>query len=252
MTAAAEADATYDLVVVGGGSAGLEAAKFAATFDKTSLIIEKAKLGGDCTWTGCVPSKTLLSAAHAAHTVRTAAEKWGVTNAPRDAVVDFAHVMRKVTETRQRIYDKDDSVEVLGAKGVQTMTGTATFLTPDTLSVTKPDGSTTTVGATNGVLIATGAGPAPAKIDGIDAVPHLTYETVFSLTELPKRLTVVGGVRTRTPIEARRALALDGAACAAARRSRLRGDAMRATRPVCARAPSAASLRRPSLASARP
>ena len=89
--------------VIGGGSAGLEAAKFAATFGKTSVIIEKARLGGDCTWSGCVPSKTLLSAANAAHAVKTAKAKWGILNSPEKVEVDFATVMAKVASARQRM-----------------------------------------------------------------------------------------------------------------------------------------------------
>ena len=193
MKAEAKADKVYDLVVVGGGSAGLEAAKFAAAFGKTSVIVEKAKLGGDCTWTGCVPSKTLLAAAKAAHAVKTAKEKWGVTNAPSEVAVDFGHVMRKVAEARSRIYDKDDSPEVMKAEGVDTLEGSATFVTPSTLSVALPDGSTTTIEAAGGVLIATGAGPVNPAIAGLDSVPHLTYEHVFNLESVPKALTVVGG-----------------------------------------------------------
>ena len=117
---AAAAAQTFDLVVVGGGSAGLEAAKFAATFGKTSVIVEKAKLGGDCTWTGCVPSKTLLAAAKAAHAVRTANAKWGVTNAPSEVQVDFGRVMARVAEARSLIYEKDDSPAVTRAQGVET------------------------------------------------------------------------------------------------------------------------------------
>lgn len=72
---------SYDLICIGGGSTGITAAKFARTFGKSVAIIEKARMGGDCTWTGCVPSKTLLSAAHAAAAARNAGE-WGVTTGP--------------------------------------------------------------------------------------------------------------------------------------------------------------------------
>ena len=187
------ASQAFDLVVIGGGSAGLEAAKFAATFGKTSVIVEKAKLGGDCTWTGCVPSKTLLSAANAAYAVTTAKSKWGITNAPEKVEVDFQAVMAKVASARARIYDKDDAPDVMTAKGVETMEGTATFVSPDTLTVTRPDGSTTTLSATSGVLVATGAGPVTPKIEGLDTVPYLTYEQVFELQTVPRALTVVGG-----------------------------------------------------------
>ena len=185
--------ATYDLVVVGGGSAGLEAAKFAATFGKRAVIVEKAKLGGDCTWTGCVPSKTLLGAAKAAHAVRTANAKWGITNAPSEVQVDFVKVMARVAEARSLIYEKDDAPEVMKAQGVETIEGTATFITPTTLSVALPDGSTTTLEAAAGVLVATGAGPKIPSIEGLSSVPYLTYEQIFDLKAVPPSLTVVGG-----------------------------------------------------------
>ena len=72
VAAVAGVTVTRDLLIICGGSAGLTAAKFAATFGKSVTIIEKAKLGGDCTWTGCVPSKTLLAIAKQAHAARTA------------------------------------------------------------------------------------------------------------------------------------------------------------------------------------
>lgn len=81
---------SYDLLIIGGGSAGITAAKFARTFGKSVAIIEKAKMGGDCTWTGCVPSKTLLSAANAAAAARNAGE-WGVTTGP--VTVDWQKVL---------------------------------------------------------------------------------------------------------------------------------------------------------------
>ena len=79
---------TYDLIVIGGGSAGLTAAKFAATFQKSVVIVDAAgRLGGDCTWTGCVPSKTLLSCAKAAFTVKNA-KKYGVITGSDDVRVE--------------------------------------------------------------------------------------------------------------------------------------------------------------------
>lgn len=100
---------SYDLLVVGGGSAGLTAAKFAARFGKSVAIVEKAKLGGDCTWTGCVPSKALLASAARAHAVRTAAEYGVVVGGP--VGVDMPAVKARVDAVVKQIYDEDDSPE---------------------------------------------------------------------------------------------------------------------------------------------
>jgi pyruvate/2-oxoglutarate dehydrogenase complex dihydrolipoamide dehydrogenase (E3) component len=181
---AASTPLKYDLVVVGGGAAGLSAAKFASRFKKSVLLVEKAKLGGDCTWTGCVPSKTLLSIAKTAHAARTASHGISVG----EVKVDMRAVKARIDSVVERIYTEDDSPEALRALGIETMTGTATFTDPDTLSV----GGLPVV-ATKGVVLATGADARPALIPGLDNVPHYTYESVFALEALPRRLTVVGG-----------------------------------------------------------
>lgn len=173
----------YDLVVVGGGSAGLTAAKFAARFKKSVLLVEKARMGGDCTWTGCVPSKTLLSIAKTAHSARTASHGISVG----EVKVDMKAVKARIDSVVDKIYTADDSPEALQALGIEVLSGTASFVDAHTLSV---DGQP--IVADKGVVLATGAGPAPAKIAGLEGVPYLTYEGVFELEEVPRRLTVVG------------------------------------------------------------
>jgi pyruvate/2-oxoglutarate dehydrogenase complex dihydrolipoamide dehydrogenase (E3) component len=88
---------TYDLIVIGGGAAGLTAAGIGANLGAKTLLIERDRLGGDCTWTGCVPSKTLLKAANVVHTVRQS-RPYGVSSQALD--VDFARIMRHVDEVR--------------------------------------------------------------------------------------------------------------------------------------------------------
>lgn len=99
--AVAPSRGSYDLLIIGGGSAGLTAAKFASNFGKSVAIIEKARMGGDCTWTGCVPSKTLLAIAKRAHSVRTACDcdYLGLPSAA-ELTVDMAAVKAKVTTGR--------------------------------------------------------------------------------------------------------------------------------------------------------
>ena len=195
LLAGAHAAASYDLLVIGGGSAGLTAAKFAKTFGKTVAIVEKAKLGGDCTWTGCVPSKTLIAAANAAHAARTA-DKYGVLTG--EVRVDYAKVMARVRATIEKIYSEDDSPEALLKLGIDTVVGAARFVDRKTLTVEQPDGSSVTLTAKEGIVIATGASPAKTSIAGLDetgaaGVAYITYEQIFSLPELPASLTIVGG-----------------------------------------------------------
>jgi pyruvate/2-oxoglutarate dehydrogenase complex dihydrolipoamide dehydrogenase (E3) component len=184
---------TRDLLIIGGGSAGLTAAKFAATFGKSVTIIEKARLGGDCTWTGCVPSKTLLAIAKRAHAARTAGNCDFLSVSPTaKVVVDMKAVKAKVASVVEKIYTEDDSVEALQKLGIETVEGAASFIDSSNVLVERPEG-TMQMCAKQGIIIATGAGPVTPKLDGLHSVPYITYEDVFSLDTLPARLTVVGG-----------------------------------------------------------
>lgn len=175
----------YDLVVVGGGSAGLTAAKLAGgTLGNSVVIIEENKLGGDCTWTGCVPSKSLLASAKAAHLARKQATS---------SSVDFKQVKASYRQKRQQIYEEDDSPEALSEFNVETINGRASLTSPNTLLV-KEDGSEDyTVEASEGIILCTGASPTTPNIPGLHTVDYLTYEDVWELKDLPKKLTIVGG-----------------------------------------------------------
>jgi len=178
----------YDLVVIGGGSAGLTAAKFAATFGKSAVIIEKARMGGDCTWTGCVPSKSLLASSKAANTMKKASE-YGI-NVNGDISVDMSAVKKRIMDNIDRIYKEDDSPEALKELGVDVITGAANFVDPKTIKLSDCGD---VICANDGVLIATGASPKAPEITGLDEVEYITYEEVFGLDEIPSSMTVVGG-----------------------------------------------------------
>lgn len=139
-----------DLVVIGGGSAGLVAAKTAAGLGATVTLIERDRPGGDCLWTGCVPSKALLAAARRAHDMRRAAR---VGLRPVMPVVDFPAVMASVRAASATL-EPPDSPATLRAMGVRVVSGAARFTGPDTLSV---DGAPVPF---RRALIATGARPA--------------------------------------------------------------------------------------------
>jgi pyruvate/2-oxoglutarate dehydrogenase complex dihydrolipoamide dehydrogenase (E3) component len=173
----------YDLLIIGGGSAGLTSARFASQLELTVALVEKGLLGGDCTWNGCVPSKTLLKAAKSAHAIRDAA-RFGITTAePR---IDFKSVMGRVGDVRQQIFESE-SPATLQSEGIDVIQGNAKFINPGAVSV---DGREISA---RRFLVCTGAGPAIPPIEGLADVDFLTYETVWDLEELPLRLAVVGG-----------------------------------------------------------
>jgi pyruvate/2-oxoglutarate dehydrogenase complex dihydrolipoamide dehydrogenase (E3) component len=173
----------YDLLIIGGGSAGLTSARFASQLELTVALVEKGLLGGDCTWNGCVPSKTLLKAAKSAHAIRDAA-RFGITTAePR---IDFKSVMGRVGDVRQQIFESE-SPATLQSEGIDVIQGNAKFINPGAVSV---DGREISA---RWFLVCTGAGPAIPPIEGLADVDFLTYETVWDLEELPLRLAVVSG-----------------------------------------------------------
>ncbi len=99
----------FDMTVIGAGAAGLVAAGIAASLGARTALIEANRMGGDCTWTGCIPSKTLLKAAHVAEIARTAIKYGIVCDPPK---IDFAAVMRRVDSVRRSIYRDADAPEV--------------------------------------------------------------------------------------------------------------------------------------------
>ncbi|MBY3792651.1 FAD-dependent oxidoreductase [Rhodococcus fascians] len=171
-----------DVVVVGGGTAGIVAAKTAAGFGVRVVLIERDRTGGDCLWTGCVPSKALLAAASVAQTVRSAS-RFGIdTEPPR---VDFARVMQHVHGSIAEIAPID-SPEALTAAGVDVISGDAVFTGPNTVNVG------TRMLHFGQAIVTTGAHPTVPAIDGIDSVDYLTSDTLWDLTTLPERLLIVG------------------------------------------------------------
>ncbi|MFQ5858107.1 MAG: dihydrolipoyl dehydrogenase family protein [Anaerolineae bacterium] len=172
----------YDLAIIGGGSAGLTAAGFAVQLGARVALLEKHRIGGDCTWTGCVPSKTLLKAAKVAHQMRTA-DRYGLT--PVEPAVDLQQVMAHVRAVIADVY-QHESPEVLRANGIDVFLDAARFLDPHTLAV----GDNTLTARR--VLLATGAQPFVPPIAGLDGVSYLTYESIWDLEVMPQRLLVIG------------------------------------------------------------
>lgn len=173
----------YNLVVIGGGTAGLVTAAGAAGLGAKVALIEKHLLGGDCLNYGCVPSKALIRASRAYADVRDAAE-FGV-RIPSGARVDFHAVMERMRKLRAEI-SRNDSVERFKGLGVDVYLGAGRFTGSDSIQV---DGQSLRFSR---AVVATGTRAGAPPIPGLRETGYLTNETVFSLTELPKRLIVIG------------------------------------------------------------
>lgn len=172
----------YDIVVIGGGAAGLTAAFTANGFNKKVALIEKERLGGECTWKGCVPSKALLKSAKAAHYIQDA-DKYGVKT---DSNIDAEGVMDYVHSVQQKIY-KEESPEVLKEKGIDFFASKAEFIDNNTLRA-----GDSKIRADK-IIIASGSSPFIPPIKGIEEISYLSNENLFELTKLPESLLIIGG-----------------------------------------------------------
>lgn len=176
-------DGRYNLVVIGAGTAGLVAAAGAAGLGAKVALVEKSLMGGDCLNVGCVPSKGIIRAGRATRGVRHACE-FGV-NAGGPATVDFGAAMQRMRRLRAQI-SAHDSAARYRELGVDVYLGEGRFIREDAVEV---DGQILEFGK---AVIATGARASAPPIKGLDQVDYLTNETVFSLTELPKRFGIIG------------------------------------------------------------
>ena len=174
----------YHLVVLGAGTAGLVSAAGAAGLGARVALIERRLMGGDCLNHGCVPSKAMISAARAWHEARTAAARFGGPQAEGEG--DFGAVMQRMRELRAGI-SSHDSASRFRDLGVDVFIGEGRFVSGDALEV---GGSRLHF---RKAIIATGGRPLIPPIPGCDNSLVLTNETVFNLTELPRRLAVIGG-----------------------------------------------------------
>jgi pyruvate/2-oxoglutarate dehydrogenase complex dihydrolipoamide dehydrogenase (E3) component/uncharacterized membrane protein YdjX (TVP38/TMEM64 family) len=178
----------YNVVVIGGGSAGLVTAYIAAAVKAKVALVERHKLGGDCLNTGCVPSKALIKSARLLSQMRRASE-FGLK--PVDAQADFAAVMERVQRVIIAV-EPHDSAERYAGLGVQCLAGDARIVTPFEVEVREVNGNVRTL-STKNIVIAAGARPLVPPIPGIDQTGYLTSDTLWSLRTLPRRLLVLGG-----------------------------------------------------------
>jgi len=172
-----------NVVVIGGGSAGLVSAIIAVGAKAKTVLIEKDRMGGDCLNTGCVPSKSLLRSGRIMSYIRRAGE-YGIEGAT--ATVNFARVMERVQEVIKTI-EPHDSMARFTSLGVECIAGDAKITSPYSVEV---NGRTIN---TRAIIIATGGRPMVPPVPGLNEVGYLTSDTIWTLRELPKRLLVVGG-----------------------------------------------------------
>ncbi|KAA8982993.1 FAD-dependent oxidoreductase [Halospina sp. K52047b] len=177
----------YNMVVIGGGSAGLVSAYIGATVNARVALIERGKMGGDCLNTGCVPSKALIRSAKVAQNMREA-DRYGLTAAEPN--VPFANVMKRIHNVIKTI-EPHDSVERFTSLGVDCIQGSARFVSPWEVEVDE-DGAKRRITAKS-VVIATGGKPFVPPIPGIEDVAPLTSENLWELEDQPGRLVVLGG-----------------------------------------------------------
>jgi len=182
-----ESSGRYNIVVIGAGTAGLITAVIAASLGAKVALIEKHLMGGDCLNVGCVPSKGVIRAARAWSDLRNAAE-FGL-HIPAGVKYDFGAAMARMRKLRAKI-SHNDSAQRYKNLGVDVFIGNARFAGADTVAVEGPAGNRT-LGFVK-AAICTGARASAPPIPGLKDAGYLTNETVFSITELPQRLGVIG------------------------------------------------------------
>lgn len=181
--------APYDLVVIGMGSAGLTATEFATGLGLRVAVVERARIGGDSLWTGCVPSKALVASARAAHTMRNA-ERVGIGSV--QPVIDLPTVWRRARAVQAEIAATDDNPHRYRQMGAELFTGQARLTGTNEVTVQADDGTTETL-ETRFVLLCTGSRPHIPPIEGLGTDWCLTSENLFQLNAPPPTLAIVGG-----------------------------------------------------------
>ncbi|GHO96438.1 mercuric reductase [Reticulibacter mediterranei] len=174
------AQMNYDLTILGGGSGGLTAARIAASLGARVLLIDKARLGGDCLYTGCIPSKSLIHVAQVVHQANSAARQ-GLNVSGID--IDMTRISTYIQGVIKRVYE----AEHIYTDDVTVKFGSVSFQSPTTLLLDSEHI------ASRATIIATGSHPATAQIEGLADLRYLTNEDVFQLTHLPASLLIVGG-----------------------------------------------------------
>lgn len=175
----------YNLIAIGAGSAGLVSAGGAGGLGAKAAIIERGLMGGDCLVTGCVPSKAVIRAARAVYDMKLALEFGARLSG--DAEVDFAFAMERMRKLRAQISHNDAAARIRDKYNVDVYLGEAKFINSTTIEVA---GQRLEF---DRAVIATGGRPAELPIPGLKQAGCYTNENIFTITELPRRMAVIGG-----------------------------------------------------------
>ncbi len=179
----------FDSIVIGGGAAGLTASGISANVGAKTMMIERHRLGGDCTWIGCVPSKVLLKAGKVAQNIREASKFGLIDTEPQ---INFKKVIEHVHKIREEIYDEADDPKIYEDQHIEVVFGEASFKDAHTLEIKLEDGNTRTV-SSRYIFIASGARAAVPPIEGLDSIDFYTNESLFEIEKLPEELLIIGG-----------------------------------------------------------
>ena len=172
---------TTDFIIIGGGSAGLTAAFTANGFGKKVILIEKNKIGGECTWNGCVPSKALIKSAKVAQSI-SHANDYGIEV---NRNFNSKSVLEHVRSIQSKVYSHE-TPQVLEEKGIEVIIGKAEFISKSSIKVNDQ-----TIKGKK-IIIATGSHPMIPKIRGLNSIDYLTNESIFKLKTPPKSLGIIG------------------------------------------------------------
>lgn len=179
----------YDLTIIGGGSAGLVLAVAGAKLGKKTALVEKHRIGGDCLWTGCVPSKALLKAAKVSNYIRNA-EKYGI--AINEIKPDWQQVIEYVKSTQHIIEEEHDNPERFREMGIDVIFGDGHFESRDSFVVEDSENKQTRTLKSKRFVVSTGSRPLAPEIPGLESCEYLDSENVWDINELPHRLLVIG------------------------------------------------------------
>ncbi|TDT72602.1 pyruvate/2-oxoglutarate dehydrogenase complex dihydrolipoamide dehydrogenase (E3) component [Hypnocyclicus thermotrophus] len=167
----------YDVIIIGSGAAGLSVAYTAIGFGKKVLLIEKYKPGGECTWSGCVPSKALINIAKDIYTVKKYNE---------DFQIDTKEVLKNIQRVILNVYSHETPEKLIN-DGINYLNGKAKIKDKNSVIVNGKEYKT------KNIVISTGSSPFIPPIEGIEKVDYLTNETLFYLEKLPKSIIILGG-----------------------------------------------------------
>ncbi|MDA0237773.1 MAG: FAD-dependent oxidoreductase, partial [Proteobacteria bacterium] len=177
----------YNLIVIGGGAAGLVSSYVGAALNARVALIEKHKMGGDCLNTGCVPSKALIKTAHFIEQAKQS-NRLGIQKA--DVIFNFSDVIKRVHKIIKKI-EPHDSINRYTELGVTCYQGNAKIITPWTIAINSVGGEK--IISARSIIVAAGASPIIPHLPNINEINHITSDTVWDLDELPKRLIIIGG-----------------------------------------------------------